>query len=76
MKIVEAIKFEGKNLDEIFKLPCVDGVVKGDNDKPMVFLKEKATKGRRICHVNDYICKFKSGLYQIFGSEAYQRLGQ
>ena len=70
-KIIESIKFDGINLNDIFKLECVDGIIKGPKDEPLVFVKHDYTEGR--CRVNkgDYICKFSNGMWQVFGQEAY-----
>lgn len=70
-KIIESIKFTGTNLNDIFKLECVDGIIKGPQDEPCVFLKVCYTEGR--CRVNkgDYLCKFSNGMWQVFGQEAY-----
>lgn len=37
-KIIEAIKFTGTNLNDIFKLECVDSVTKDCNGDLVVFL--------------------------------------
>lgn len=76
MKVTESIKFEGKNLTDVFNLPCVDGIIKGEGDKPVVFLKAESTNGRRELHKNEYLCKFDSGLWQVFGKEAYDNLNK
>ena len=76
MKVTEAIKFEGKNLTDVFNLPCVDGVYKDKDDNPVVMLKAEHTHGRRDLHKNEYLCKFDSGLWQVFGKEAYDNLNK
>ena len=70
-KIIEAIKFTGTNLNDIFKLECVDSVTKDCNGDPMVFLKPQYTQGRGIARKDDYLCKFANGMWQVFGQEAY-----
>ena len=54
-KIIESIKFDGINLNDIYKLECVDGIIKGPKDEPMVFLKHDYTEGRRMVNKGDYI---------------------
>ena len=71
MKIIESIKFTGTNLNDIFKLECVDGIIKGPKDEPLVFLKHEYTEWRRRVNKGDYICKFSNGMWQVFGQEAY-----
>lgn len=70
-KIIESIKFDGINLNDIYKLECVDGIIKGPKDEPMVFLKHDYTEGRRMVNKGDYICKFSNGMWQVFGNESY-----
>ena len=70
-KIIESIKFDGINLNDIFKLECVDGIIKGPKDEPLVSLKHDYTDGRRRANKGDYICKFSNGMWQVFGQEAY-----
>lgn len=44
MKVILDIHFNGKNINDIFKLPCVKSVTKDKNDKPEVLLKREFTK--------------------------------
>lgn len=71
-KIIESIKFDGINLNDIFKLECVDGIIKGPQDEPLVFLKHDYTEGSRRVNKGDYLCKFANGMWQVFGKEAYK----
>ena len=70
-KIIKAIKFTGTNLNDIFKLECVDGIIKDPQDEPSVFLKVCYTDGRRIAKKGGYICKLSNGMWKVFGQEAY-----
>ena len=70
-KIIKAIKFTGTNLNDIFKLECVDGIIKGPKDEPLVFLKNDYTEGSLRAYKGNYICKFSNGMWQVFGEEAY-----
>lgn len=70
-KIIKAIKFTGTNLNDIFKLECVDGIIKFQKDEPCVFLKNDYTEGSRRAYKGNYICKFSNGMWQVFGEEAY-----
>lgn len=70
-KIIKAIKFTGTNLNDIFKLECVDGIVKSPKDGPCVFLKNDYTEGSRSACKGNYICKLSNGMWQVFGEEAY-----
>ena len=70
-KIIKAIKFTGTNLNDIFKLECVDGIAKFTKDRPCVFLKNDYTEGSRMAYNGNYICKLSNGMWQVFGQEAY-----
>ena len=70
-KIIESIRFTGINLNDIFKLECVDGIIKGPKDEPMVSLKNDYTEGSRMAYKGNYICKLSNGMWQVFGEEAY-----
>lgn len=70
-KIIKAIKFTGTNLNDIFKLECVDGIVKDSNDESFVFLKPNYTEGRRTVNNGDYLCKLSNGMWQVFSPEEY-----
>ena len=71
MEIIEAIKFDGINLNDIFKLECVDGIIKGPKDEPLIFLKNDYTEGNSLANKGDYLCKFANGMWQVFEKEAY-----
>lgn len=70
-KIIKAIKYTRTNLNDIFKLECVDGIVKDPNDEPCVFLKQNYTEGSRIVTKGEYLCKFSNGMWQVFSPEEY-----
>ncbi|WP_333615660.1 hypothetical protein [Bacteroides pyogenes] len=76
MQIVESIKFEGRNLTEVFKLECVERIIKLDDNSPHVYLSPKFTDGRRYLRKGEYLVKFANGMWQVFGAEAYQKLNK
>lgn len=76
MQIVESIKFEGKNLTEMFANECVKSISKTDNGNIIVYLKGEYTYGRSFMRKGEYLCRFESGLWQVFGAEAYDRLNK
>lgn len=76
MQIVESIKFEGRNLDDIFKLECVDGIIKGSDNDPVVTLEERLAGGRRYLRRGDYLCKLASGMWRVLESNEYHNLIQ
>lgn len=48
MKFKQSITFDGRNLNDIFRLPCVESIDKGENGKPYVKLYRSCTEGRLI----------------------------
>ena len=70
MKIIEATRFDGRNIGYVFGLECVDGIIKNDNGEPTAFIKAEYTAGRRRVYVGDYLCKFANGMWQVFEGEA------
>ena len=72
-KIIESIKFDGINLNDIFKLECVDGIVKDDDEGfPVAVLKDEYKMGELWAAIpGTYLCKFSNGMWQVFGKEAY-----
>lgn len=74
MKIIETIKFEGRNLNDIFGKECVSSVDKDCNGKPVIFLKSEYTLGRPALRRGEYLCKFANGMWQVFGAVAYENL--
>ena len=39
-----------------------------------VILKKTHTKGRTIARLGDHICQYESGLWQVYGSEAADKI--
>lgn len=76
MKVISDIHFNGKNINDIFKLPCVQAVTEDRNGKPEVLLKREFTKGRLTAHVGDHICQYESGLWQVYGSDAADKINK
>lgn len=76
MKVILDIHFNGKNINDIFKLPCVKSVTKDKNDKPEVLLKREFTNGRLIAHIGDHFVKYESGLWQVYGSDAAEMINK
>lgn len=46
MKVILDISFDGRNINDIYNLPCVMAVTKDAGGKPAVILKKTHTKGR------------------------------
>ena len=50
MKIKQSIAFDGRNINDIFSLPCVQAVEKGENGKPYIKLYASCTDGKTDSH--------------------------
>lgn len=74
MKVVSDIFFSGKNTDEVYNLPCVLAITKDRDGKPAAILSKEHTKGRTIARIGDHICQYESGLWQVYGSEAADKI--
>lgn len=74
MKVILDISFDGRNINDIYNLPCVMAVTKDAGGNPAVILKKTHTKGRTIARLGDHICQYESGLWQVYGSEAADKI--
>lgn len=74
MEIIETIRFTGKDLDKIFKLECVDGIVKDEDEGfPAVILKDEYFIGARNVLIPGYcLCKTGNGRWIIYRPEEYE----
>lgn len=70
MRVVLDIHFDGKNIDDIFNLPCISGITKDKNNKPVASLYRESTEGRTTLSLGDHICQYASGKWQVYGSDA------
>ena len=76
MGIVFKIQFDGRNVDNIFKLPCIRSIEKGEQGEVHVTLFADSTEGRQIAHTGDVLVQYKTGKWQVFGKEAFDRINQ
>lgn len=74
MNIKQAIAFDGRNLNDIFRLPCVKSIDKGENGKPYAILYPHHTDGRLVAQVGDTFVQYATGVWQVFGKEAYDKI--
>lgn len=70
MRVVLDIHFNGKNIEEVFKLSCVEQIKKNDKGSPVLTLYQSSTEGRLTVNVGDHICQYASGKWQVYGSTA------
>lgn len=74
MDIKQAISFDGRNINDIFRLPCVQKVGKEENGKTYVILYPHYTDGRLIAQVGDVFVQYATDKWQVFGKEAYDKI--
>jgi hypothetical protein len=71
MKVINSIRVETQNLDQLKALDCVERITGQDGTEPLtVRLKECATLGRQTATKHQYLCQFESGKWQVFGQIA------
>ena len=67
MKEVRRIKFTGKNLNDVFALPCVRKILKIINQPqlaidPFMLLKKPTMN---VAHIGDELVEYENGLWEI-----------
>lgn len=69
--VIEAVKFDGKNIQDVFKLPCVCSIHKSmaKNGSVFVYANVWVTVNGRHCiqaaFPGDRICKTESGKWVV-----------
>lgn len=74
MNIKQTIGFDGRNINDIFSLPCVQKMEKGENGKPYAILYPHHTEGRLVAQVGEILVQYATGKWQVFGKEAYDKI--
>ena len=74
MKVKRDLHFNGKNIEEVFSLPCVISIMKDRKGKPAIVLSKEHTKGRTIARSGDHLVEFESGLWQVYGPAAAEKI--
>lgn len=79
-KIIQAIQVDGKNIADIFKLPCVESIEKS-TDRRGVYVKtfteyteegEYITKRYFIAVDTDWLCQLQDGTWEVLDDEQYK----
>lgn len=74
MKIAYSIKVNKKNVSELRKLECVKEVATNAHTKKMeCYIEEAKTRGRTTARQGEYIVRFASGEWQVFGGLSMER---
>lgn len=65
IQIKQTIKFTGKNLNDVFSLPCVNCIIKLD-EKPVVVLSPVFPPERqRFCEIGDTLVEYDNGCWDV-----------
>ena len=67
MKEVRRIKFTGKNLNDVFTLPCVKKIIKIVN-KPQLVINSFMLVGNPlmdVAHIGDELVEYEDGRWEI-----------
>ena len=51
----QKIHFTGKNLNDVFFLPCVVGIMKMDSDEPFLVLRDGMSDGSHYAGIGDWL---------------------
>ena len=54
-KMKQKIHFTGKNINDIFFLPCVVGIMKMDSDEPFLILRDGMSDGSHYAGIGDWL---------------------
>ena len=64
MKEVQRVKFTGKNLNDVFALPCVRKVLKID-DKPLIVINPFMMVDNPLVRIGDELVEYDNGQWEI-----------
>lgn len=63
-KIRRTIKFTGKNLNDVFWLPCVKNVMKVEGE-PMLVLWRNMVKDGNVAKIGDVLVEYANGEWEV-----------
>ena len=63
-KIVRKIEFTGKNLNDVFKLPCVKAILKVEG-QPMLILYPSKTYGHSFVNPGDTLLQYTDKMWDV-----------
>ena len=63
-KIVRKIEFTGKNLNDVFKLPCVKAILKVEG-QPMLILYPSKTYGISFVNPGDTLVQYTDKMWDV-----------
>ena len=66
MKLRRKIKFEGKNLNDVFSLPCVKAIFKIDAKPVLVLLTTSVVDhSRTVVEIGDTLVQYEDGKWEV-----------
>ena len=60
----QKIHFTGKNLNDVFFLPCVAGILK-DGDRPFLALRTDCMSGKFFVYIGDWLVEEDDGKWHV-----------
>ena len=57
----QKIHFTGKNLNDVFFLPCVGAIMKEDSDEPFLILRKGQSYGSHYAVIGDWLVEEDGG---------------
>lgn len=65
MKINRLIKFTGKNLNDVFGLPCVKAIIKSGDEPILVLWSDKTMGMERTVTKGDSLIQYENGKWFV-----------
>lgn len=65
MKIRRKIQFTGKNLYDVFSLPCVKAIIKTGDATPVLILWPHCTHGIYVAPIGTTLTQFEDGHWEV-----------
>lgn len=65
MKINKVIKFTGKNLNDVFDLPCVKAIIKSGDDPILVLWSDKTIGVEHTVIKGDLLIQYENGKWFV-----------
>lgn len=71
MKVIRKIQFTGKNLNDVFALPCVLSITKIvsiRHEETILVLRNEFAKSRNIVNIGETLIEYDDGTWEIVKS--------
>jgi hypothetical protein len=65
MKIIRQINYSGKNLNDVFALPCVKGIIKVNNAPYLVLWRDVVRGEKNIARDGDTLVQYTNGKWSV-----------